>query len=103
MDERAGCMKTEITHIIELTAEEFGVMPKAIVGRNRAEVLCFARQAAMFLAWRHVGAADTTLGYYFGKRKGSAILYARKSVPTLLETNKAFRNAFMNIEEKINL
>ena len=96
-------MKAAINQIIETVAEEFGVMPKAITGRNRAEILCFARQAAMFLAWRHMGAAYTTLGYYFGRRRGSAILYARKSVPTLLETNKSFREAFRNIESKINL
>lgn len=96
-------MKTAINQIIEITAKEFGVVPRAILGRSKTEVLSFPRMAAMHLAWRYLGAADRTIAHFFARRKGDSIRYARQTVPTLLETNKAFRNAYQNIESNLDL
>lgn len=96
-------MKQIIEKIIEVTAQEFGVVPRAILGRSKTEVLSFPRMAAMHLAWRYLGAADRTVAHYFARKKGGSIRYARQTVPTLLETNKAFRKAYQNIEANLNL
>ena len=96
-------MKAAIDQIIQLTAEEFGVMPQAIRGRNKSEFLSLARQAAMHLCWRHIGFTDRTIAHHFGKRDGPAISWARKTVSSLMETNKAFRKSYQKIESKINL
>jgi hypothetical protein len=48
-----------------------------------------------------MGAADLTVAYYFNRKKGSCVRHARQTVPTLIETNKAFRKAYRNIEEKL--
>ena len=94
-------MKQIIEKIIETTALEFGVIPRAIKGRSKTEAISFPRLAAMYLAWRYMGAADLTVAYYFNRKKGSSVRHARQTVPTLIETNKAFRKAYRNIEEKL--
>lgn len=96
-------MKAAIYQIIETVAEEFGVIPKAIKGRSKTEVLSLPRMAAMHLAWRYLGASDRTVAHYFNRSKGYSIRYARETVPSLLETNKAFRTAYRNIEANLNL
>lgn len=70
-------MKSAIDQIIQLTAEEFGVMPQAIRGR--------------------------TIARHFGKRDGQSMGWARKTVSNLMETNKVFRKSYERIESKIDL
>jgi len=94
-------MKQAIEKIIETTAQEFGVVPRAIKGDSKIQSISFPRLAAMYLAWRYMGAADLTVAYYFNRKRGSSIRYARQTVPTLIETNKAFRKAYQNIEDKL--
>ena len=94
-------MKQAIEKIIETTAQEFGVFPMAIKGNSKTEAISFPRMAAIYLAWRYMGAADLTVAYYFNRKKGSSVRHARQTVPTLIETTKAFRKAYRNIEEKL--
>ena len=96
-------MKEAINQIIETVANEFGVMPNALKGKSKTGTLSIPRMAAMHLAWRNIGAADRTIAYYFKRKNGQCIRYARETVPTLLETNKAFRNAYRNVEAKLEL
>lgn len=96
-------MKAAINEIIETVAKEFGVIPNALKGKSKTGTLSVPRMAAMHLSWRHIGAADRTLAYYFNRKNGQCIRYARETVPTLLETNKAFRTAYRNIEAKLEL
>ena len=94
-------MKQAINIIIETVAAEFGVFPRAIKGNSKTEAISFPRLAAIYLAWRYMGAADLTVAYYFNRKKGGCVRHARQTVPTLIETNKAFRKAYRNIEEKL--
>jgi len=94
-------MKAAINTIIATVAEEFGVVPMAIKGNSRTEAISFPRLAAIYLAWRYMGAADLTVAYYFNRKKGACVRHARQTVPTLIQTNKAFRKAYQNIEEKL--
>ena len=96
-------MKHQIDQIIETAAQEFGVGPNALKGKSKTEHLSLARLAAMHLAWRYVGAADRTISYYFNRKNGQCIRYARQTVPALIETNKTFASLYQNIESKINL
>jgi len=96
-------MKHIIQQIIEIVAEEFGVIPNAIKGRSKIEELSLPRLAAMHLSWRYVGAADRTISYYFNRKNGQCIRYARQTVPTLIQTNKTFANLYKSSESKINL
>jgi len=65
-------MKHIIHQIIEIVAEEFGVIPNAIKSRSKTEELSLPRLAAMHLSWRYVGAADRTISYYFNRKNGNA-------------------------------
>jgi chromosomal replication initiation ATPase DnaA len=96
-------MKTAINQIIQLTADEFDVTPRAIKGKNKCELLSLARQAAMHICWKHIGVTDNTITHYFGRRPACSLTWARKTVAAMLETNKAFAKAYQNIESKINL
>lgn len=92
-----------IQSIVELSSQEFGVSIKALIGETRSEPVVTARMAAMQLTWKHCGLSNRTIARFFGKRDHGTVIYARKRVSDLLETNKAFSNAYRNIEAKINL
>jgi len=96
-------MKHQIDKIIETVAQEFGVIPNALKGKSKTEILSLPRLAAMHLSWRYVGASDRSIARYFNRKNGQCIRYARQTVPTLIETNKTFANLYQNIESKINL
>ena len=96
-------MKHIIQQIIEIVAEEFGVVPNALKGKSKTEIVSLPRLAAMHFSWRYVGASDTSIAHYFNRKNGQCIRYARQTVPTLIETNKTFANLYKNIESKINL
>lgn len=93
-------MRSSINQIIETVAQEFGVTPRAIVGDIRAEFIAIPRMAAMVLVRTHLGLKTTTVGYYFN-RDHSTVTHAQKRFSHLHQTNKAFRKAYLNIEEKL--
>lgn len=93
-------MKAAINQIIEITAEEFGVTPRAIVGDIRAEFIAIPRMAAMVLVRTHLGLKTTTVGYYFN-RNHSTVSHAQRRFSQHHQTNKAFRKAYQKIEEKL--
>lgn len=96
-------MKSAIDQIIQATAEEFGITPKALCGPTRAEAVAIPRMIAMELTWKHCGITYQTVAHHFGKRDHGTVLHARKRVHFMKANNKAFRQAYENIESKINL
>jgi len=93
-------MRSSINQIIETVAQEFGVTPRAILGDIRAEFIVIPRMAAMVLVRTHLGLKTTTVGYYFN-RNHSTVSHAQKMFSQHYQTNKAFRKAYQNIEEKL--
>ena len=93
-------MKQAINTIIATVAEEFGVTPRAILGDIRADFIVIPRMAAIVLVRTHLGLKATTVGYYFN-RNHSTVSHAQKMFSQHYQTNKAFRKAYQNIEEKL--
>lgn len=67
--------------IIRGVAEEYGVAVEALTGRGRAQALRQARQVAIALCRRLVGARYSELGDAFGKRSHATIISAMKTMP----------------------
>ena len=96
-------MKAAINQIIEATAKEFGISPKALCGKTRAESVAIPRMVAMELVWKHCGITYQTVANHFGKRDHGTVLHARKRVHFMRDNNKAFATAYRNIEENLEL
>jgi len=94
-------MKNIIDQIIQTTASEFGITTRMILGKTKSQQASVPRLLAMYTAWTYLGVADRTIAYYFNRKHGDSVRYARNVVPTILETNKTFRKAYQNIEQKL--
>lgn len=67
--------------VIEAVAEEYGLTPEAVTGRGRAAVLRRARQVAVVLCRKLLGARYTELGRLFGGRSHATIITMMKGLP----------------------
>jgi chromosomal replication initiator protein len=66
----------------------FQLSPEALKSDSRARALVYPRMVAMYLARRHVGAAYSEIGAYFGGRNHSTVMSAEKKVERWLRAEE---------------
>jgi chromosomal replication initiation ATPase DnaA len=67
--------------VVGAVAEEYGLTPGAVLGRGRAAVLRRARQVAVVLCRKLLGARYVELGLAFGGRSHATIVAMTKGIP----------------------
>ena len=66
----------------------FQVSSDALKSDSRARALAYPRMMAMYLARKHVGAAYSEIGRYFGGRNHSTVISAEKKVESWLRAEE---------------
>jgi chromosomal replication initiator protein len=66
----------------------FQVSPEALKSESRTRALVYPRMMAMYLARKHIGAAYTEIGRYFGDRSHSTVISAEKKVESWLRAEE---------------
>ena len=69
-----------ITRIIQVTARRFKIEPEALTGHITSQKLVFPRWIAIYIAHRTTPASSNDLGFNFGGRDHSTILYALRQI-----------------------
>jgi chromosomal replication initiator protein len=74
---------------VERTVSQlFQVSTEALRSESRARAVAYPRMLAMYLARKHVGAAYSEIGRYFGGRDHSTVMAAEKKVQQWLEAEQ---------------
>jgi chromosomal replication initiator protein len=66
----------------------FQVKAEAIKSESRAQALAYPRMIAMYLCRKHIGAAYSEIGRYFGGRNHTTVIAAEKKVNKWLKSEK---------------
>lgn len=71
-------MLAEVEKIKREVSRKYGVMPKDIDGPNRERRIIRARYEAMYRVRKETSCSFPEIGYYFGRRDHSTVVYACK-------------------------
>ncbi len=74
----------------------FQVSPEALKSDSRARALAYPRMMAMYLARKHIGAAYSEIGRYFGGRNHSTVISAEKKVQSWLRAEEEARSCLVS-------
>jgi chromosomal replication initiator protein len=66
----------------------FQISPESLKSDNRSRALAYPRMMAMYLARKHIGAAYSEIGRYFGDRNHSTVISAEKKVQSWLRAEE---------------
>ena len=66
----------------------FKVKADMLKSESRANAFAYPRMIAMFLCRKHIGAAYSEIGRYFGERKHTTVIAAEKKVNKWLKSEK---------------
>lgn len=87
--------------IMILVCGQYGITARAMRSKNKKREVVDARQVAMVLILKHIPKANTkTVGQYF-KRDHSTVVYAKRKVQDLIETDSLFRFKFDKIDKEL--
>jgi len=90
-----------VDNIIQSVSEVFNIPPDIISGNSRYAKVVLARQVAMYLSRKHTSESLSSIGYHFGDRNHSAVLYACKKMRGKLQDDPELRNHVEQITQKI--
>ncbi|MFA5037070.1 MAG: helix-turn-helix domain-containing protein [Candidatus Izemoplasmatales bacterium] len=100
MTESPSDVAMQVANIIDVVEKEYELAPDSVYSRTRKREICEARQLSMFLTSHATILKGSAVAYRFGY---TSIAHARKNISNLIETNKTFRESFIDICHKLNL
>jgi chromosomal replication initiator protein len=90
-----------LSEIVDAAAQEFGVPPKAVLGRDRHRKVSRARQVAMYLARELTRHNLTEIGRGIGGRDHTTVLHAINQVGSSVNADPALRNSVENLKRRL--
>ncbi len=82
-------------------ANYYGLTIKQIDSKNRTRIIVNARHISMFLVRKHLDLSYTQIGNSFGGRDHSTVINAYDKISDKLKTDKSYKVAVAEIENKI--
>ncbi len=83
------------------TARYFLLKPSDLRGDSRRSGVVLARRVAMFLARRLTAKSFQQIGYYFGNRDHSTVLYNCRRAERLLQSDRSLHDAVSRLERRL--
>lgn len=93
--------KITADNIIQNVSEVLNIPTDIISGKSRCAKVVLARQIAMYLSRKHTKESLSSIGYHFGDRNHSAVLYACNKIREKLLDDPELRNHVEQITQKI--
>ncbi len=87
--------------ILRVVGEHFGVKVSELLGKRRHKSVSFPRQVAMYLARRLTDYSLVEVGFQFGGRDHTTVMYANDKIATALETNARLHEELELLVRKI--
>lgn len=86
-----------IDKIIREVGAFFNIPPDVIAGNSRYSRIVLARQLAMYLARKYTGESLSSIGYHFGDRNHTSVLYACNKIKQRFQDNPDLKNSIESI------
>lgn len=98
---------SNLNHVFEIVANESGILEEEMEGKSRKREVVFARQLYCYYAITLVkGERPTpslaTIGSII-KKDHATVIYSKRNIDNLIQTNKAIRNRVLDTRGKIEL
>jgi chromosomal replication initiator protein len=93
--------KINIEKIIRNVADYFEIPPDVITGSSRYSKIVLARQIAMYVSRKYTGESLSNIGYHFGDRNHTSVLYAFNKMKKELKKKPELKDILEKIIEKI--
>ena len=90
-----------IDDVIQSVSETMDVPEKKLIGRGRKMEIANARQVAMYLSRKIVGASLENIGLHFGGRDHSTVIHACRTVKGKMSERSDFRRQVDGIRSQL--
>lgn len=90
-----------IENIQTLVAEHFKITNDSLNGNSRKRNNVIGRQVAMYLSIAFTKNSLKSIGEKFGGKDHSTVIYSRKAVQDMMDTDTSFKNTIEELEKKI--
>lgn len=87
-----------VKDIQSLTARYFDISTSDIISDKRKKVYAYPRQLAMYLSRKYTNLSFQQIGYQFGNRDHSTVIYASKKINKIKKLEKEVKGDLNNIE-----
>ena len=91
-----------VSDIQSLTAKYFNISPSDIISYNKKNIYSYPRHLAMYLSRKHTDLSFKEIGYLFGDRDHTTVIYAFKKIDKVKNLKKEIKNDLNNIENFLN-
>jgi chromosomal replication initiator protein len=95
--------EVSIDFIQKSVCDYFSVPMEKLKEKTRKRAIVQARQLSMYLAKNFTKSSLKVIGRYFGGRDHSTVIHSCQAVRDLMDTDKEFREAVVDIEKKIQM
>ena len=95
--------EVSIEYIQKSVCEYFSVPIEKLKEKTRKRAIVQARQLSMYLAKNFTKNSLKVIGRHFGGRDHSTVIHSCQAVRDLMDTDKEFKDAVVDIEKKIQL
>lgn len=96
-----GYPKITVDKIIRAVSAYFDIPPDVLIGISRHARTAFARQIAMYISRKYTGESLASVGYHFGDRNHSSVLYAYNKIQKRLREDSELRHVIEEIVKSI--
>ncbi len=90
-----------VSHVIEITAANFGINPEDIQSKKRTQNIALTRQVAMYLCRMLTDLSLPKIGEEFGGRDHTTVLHGFKKIDSLITENSDFKHRVEMIKNDI--
>ena len=92
-----------VDYIQKTVGEYFNISIDDMKAKTRKKEVVIARQVAMHFAKDYTNHSLKSIGYHFGGRDHSTVIYALQSVSDMIDTNSKFKYSIEELKKKIKL
>ncbi len=94
--------KIEVKDIQSITAKYFNISIPDIISDKKKKIYSYPRQLAMYLSRKYTDLSFQEIGFLFGDRDHTTVIYALKKIERIKNINKEIKNDINNIENLLN-
>ena len=100
---KSNAKEISIEYIQKIVSDYFGLPLDSINTECRKREIVLARQMGMYFAKKYTKLPYSAIGANFGNRDHATVLYARRSIENLIETDKKVRLYVDEIDKKMKI
>jgi chromosomal replication initiator protein len=95
-------INTEVKDIQSIIARYFNISVSDLVSDKKKKIYSYPRQLAMYLSRKYTDLSFQQIGFLFGDRDHTTVIYAFKKIEKMKSSKRELRNDLSNIESLLS-